>query len=584
MKGVFILLLLFGVSLCSAQMIEITPFSDNQNDSVFLKHLSYFAFDTFGNYVAVNWADSFSILKRVDHTMETIDTIKEKYDFSETWPIGPPIAYFKFKNNKFYLKHPSNLKLLGPYEIIGSVIASPGGEHMAVVDDNEDLDWTSEVKQKRSEIIKRHYIDDSVFFLAYADYSFSYDYKKYGWCAINAVGEVIFCKKENEKYYLFVNQTLKDSSSVQFTHLAINNSGAYAYVKRCSDSLYLHKDKSTFGPFITAIGTWDKIQFHLGNDGNYFYNIPDKSGMNWIINDKALRQEVGFIAFPDNGQFMRIYKDSFIRGTESYPERNYLTRSGTYFNDFANSMRDSPYLYEIKGITHRTSYTKLFCPIMDTGGNFAFCGQRGYYIYRNVNGRELPDPISKYGVRAKVLSISIAGSTVHTFTTRDSVYLYNDEHLLYKAANGKERLKIIDAEKLISSAQFRTFSASVYGIVAGDKMYLVYNGILSQPFQCNAERVELTWPNISVEFSSPARRAIHNIVQGNGRGDNFYFIEDMEKEGFDVFVNNRKVAVLKNNKMDAIRWTILEAFYLDDHQFIFYGLKKGKVYRYKIKL
>ncbi|PQJ11729.1 hypothetical protein CJD36_008005 [Flavipsychrobacter stenotrophus] len=415
------------------------------------------------------------------------------------------------------------------------------------------------------------------------------------WCTFSANGNLLYYIPARTKYTLYLNNKPINISEKPFRAMSVNNGGKYAYVKEEMDRQYLVTSDTTIGPFYknkSAEGPYGNIQ----NSGNYAYTIEDSAGAYMIINGGVHRTHDGDSKLSTRGHIVCSYKDDSAykkntfksKSNEVYGFRNRYSDRDLTMRNYHNTVEiDAPFLINIDGQTKYTKYNKIYALGVNDKGQIYFCGQRNYCIYRNINGKELPEPITKYGVRPHIFSMTAEGSTVHSFTTDDSEYLYHDEELLYKCARGKPGIFYVAGYNLVKRSD--ETPKNLYGLATDTNMYVIYNGEFSKPIGSTIAVGNLVYGTI--EDPVTGEKAYTNekeidpqIIKSGGDGRNFFFIQKMTDNKYVILYNNKIIATLTKDELGDISSAVSNEYYIDKQQLIFYGIKNGKVCHYNAKL
>ena len=365
------------------------------------------------------------------------------------------------------------------------------------------------------------------------------------WVSFSENGNVIYFLNQDSLYHLYVNNKLIDSSKFRYTQLAINNNGTYIFAKgnkpekpigKYNYMFFIHSQDTVLKHVRTV---WN---YELKENGAYYYS-GDDNGLDYIaINNKLYKDivHVSNITLIDQNTYMFL----FVENGE-----NKINANGKiYYHDF----------------------DKIFYPTLDKQGNFAFYGIEDYYLYKFVNGRKEEMPISKHGVRATPLYISPKGESIHFFKTDDSIYLYQDEKLIFQPLPKNSNFLIKQYNKFLShnSVRGKTDNGNSLFYLEYDKQgYFIFNGKFSEPMT----------PIIAENYSEETEPG--SIVTGNFNDNGFFSIQKIDKKKYLITINNEIY-----QELDGIDYIISDSCFFDEKELIFYGVKGRSFYQFKLSL
>ncbi len=560
-KYITLLLLMFFCRMNLYGQVEITQL-DHLNDSLATSQLIRFSFDTAGYYTVIYKSGSLYFTQSPKGRSEYTDyeEIRTKNDIIDV--LADSTGKYFFPRNWVSHYGPSN----------GEVTMTPNKTSSRFA--------TSIVDEGTINLFVCDSLVGEVTGLK-SDYNFKYD----NWCAISDTGVVIYYTYSKRKYRLFINHKVIDSSERAFKNMAVNDKSQYSYIKFEKKAVYLKTSDTTLGPFDTT--AYDRIIYYCGiqNDGNYYYEMPGKIRNAWVINNKILFGQLDYLKFTGNGHYMYFYKeDTSVNSFQRFDMKNFdraLMGQKLPGNNEIKLINQS-YRLNVDGKLLQLPYNKIEAPIIDSMGNYAYCGIRDFMMYRVVNGTEFSKPLSLYGVRPKTLYMGIKGDTYHIFTTDDSSYLYHNDRLLYSSSQANECIASLKRKLQRNPKGLRLQTGQIE--YQGD-MFKNYDCIkFSSWFTIESGGEYNIDPITGIEIHRKQMKAANQILKsGETNGHSYYIITG--KDGcYNVFVDLRKVAVLKNDEIDGIDTVVSDQVYLDDNQFIFYSRQKGKICRYKIKL
>ncbi|MEQ8871623.1 MAG: hypothetical protein RID05_00005 [Cytophagales bacterium] len=358
-------------------------------------------------------------------------------------------------------------------------------------------------------------------------------------------GNVIYSLKQNGLYNLYVNTQLIESSEFGYIQLAINNSGSYIFAKgkrpekpigKYNYMFFVHSMDTVLGYVRTV---WD---YELKENGAYYYSGDDNGPYYIAINDK-LHKNIKPVS-----NITLIDKETFLYSFDEKGKSKINVSGKIYSHDF----------------------DEIFYPNLDTEGNFAFYGMKKYYLHKFVNGKEEKEPISKYGVRATPLYISPKGESIHYFKTDDSIYLYQDEKLIFNPIPKNSNF-LIEPHKEVLPYNFvrgKTENGnSLFYIEYDNQGYFVFNGKLSKPLLPVKKR------NYSKDKEQGA------IVAGTFNDNGFFAIQKIDDRKFLISVNNK---IYK--EIEGVDHIVSDSYFFDGKDLTFYAVKDYSFYQFKLSL
>ncbi|UTW61734.1 hypothetical protein KFE98_17235 [bacterium SCSIO 12741] len=366
------------------------------------------------------------------------------------------------------------------------------------------------------------------------------------WVWMASDGEFINQKLENGGYRLYLNDSiLLHESENDYYKLRLNSKGDYLFAEGRKPGpkepydydymFFLHTRDSVFGPVRTE---WN---CYLQEDGAYYFSGDDAGPEYILINNDFYRD-------------LRGIKNITLRGPKSYLF-TYIKKNQNYVC--------------VNGKSYPIPYDQITYPSLDEQGNFAFYGERDYYLYKFVNGREIADPISKYGVRPMPLHIDPTGHSTHVFRTDDSVYFYQDDSLLFRPF-AKQEVKFENGRDILGiyGDKDRPNQVNYLGYIELDGAgYWLNNNTFSRPM---LPALQKSWdPNPKkgeIEAAGISEKGFY-IIQRTGRGK------------WIINLNNQHYLELK--KVDQLT---ADNFYLEADRFVCYGFRGLSLYRFEWKL
>ncbi len=524
--------ILIGLLACltvNGQTITDRLILTDTKDSLYLNS-DKISFDRQGNYCfVIEKGDQ-------DYFVTNKDTIGGFKFIGSTYGNGGEINYTNSysdpKEKPFYYKNAKGTKVYGTaIGKIESYQTSNTKENIAIATTLKDSVYYyingKLISKNHKEQVEKFYISER------------------DWVSFSENGNVIYFLNQDSLYKLYVNDKLIDSSKFRYNQLAITNSGTYIFAKgkrpeqpigKYNYMFFIHSMDTVLGYVRTV---WD---YELKENGAYYYSGDDNGPYYIAINDK-------------------LYKD--IKPVSNIT----LIDKKTFLYSFGEKGKNK---INVSGKIYSHDFDEIFYPSLDTEGNFAFYGMKDYYLYKFVNGKENKEPISKYGVRATPLYISPTGESIHYFKTDDSIYLYQDEKLIFKSIP-KTLNFIIEPHKEILPYNFVRGKAengnSLFYLEYDKQGYFVFNGKFSKPLLPVKER----------NYSKDKEQG--TIVSGEFNDNGFFAIQKVGKKKFLIIINNQIY-----NELDDVDYIVSDSYFFDGKSLTFYGVKNRSFYQFNINL
>ncbi|MBS1777733.1 MAG: hypothetical protein JST70_00315 [Bacteroidetes bacterium] len=431
----------------------------------------------------------------------------------------------------------TNKEKLGPFHFIGSSSARLGSISYSENYNRPEAEWYYKnsygtkvygpVKGKLGDRNCAGYnMNDVAITLNYSGYDYYYindkivnkvldssgeklRYEYSTWCKFNRKGDRLYYINKNRQYYLFFNSQHIDSSTTIFSELTLNDDGDYGYIKNDI-------------PFINSNRIYIKWNNNIAIGKHIFRDLEN------------------------------------IENVELAGDSNYLF---TYTEDSINYIN-------VNGKIYNNGYDKIVIPNLGKKGHFSFYTRSNYYLFKVVNGVRNTTPISKYGVRAIPLYISPTGNSLHIFATDDSVYIYQNDSLIFSPI-------VYEDDDNISWSNLSTeglgYLDYYYDIWQKDNVvltikniqYIFYKGKMSKPLFVT-KPVDKKYPYFSVS----------GIAEYG-----YYALQQIDQDKFRLIINNKIYKTLI-----GVSKIIKSSCYFYSNQFIFYGVEGNSFYRYKIIL
>ncbi len=527
-----IAIILFGLLNClitSGQTFSERLILNDTKDSLYLNS-SEASFDKNGNYCFIIKQNDQKYFITPNGKIGGFKSIGST--FGNSGEINYTNSYYDPKDKPWYYKNAKGTKVYGTaVGKIESYKTSHTKENVAITTTLKD----SVYNYLNGKLVSKIHIGKADKFYLSSD----------DWCAFSENGNVIYFLKQNDSYFLYLNGKQIDSSKHRYNQLAINNNGIYVFAKgkrpeqkigKYDYMFFVHSMDTILGYVRTV---WN---YELKENGAYYYSGDDNGPYYIAINDKLHKdiKPVSNITLIDRNTFIYTY------GEEGQKKIN---------------VSNKIYVYD---------FEEIFFPKLDKKGNFAFYGLKDYYLYKYVNGKKEDKPISKYGVRPVPLHISPKGESTHYYKTDDSIYIYQDNKLLFKPISKKTNFQILLHTEILPGNFVRDKSEngnSLFYIELDTTGYLVFNGVFSKPM-------------ISAkEGSYSETKTIGEIVAGEFSDNGFFAIQKTGHSKYLINVNNSIFKEIEN--VDVI---FKDNCFFNSQELIFYGVKGLSFYQFKFTL
>lgn len=528
----YILNILTGLLTCltvNGQTITERLILKDNKDSLYLNS-SKISFDRQGNYCFVIENND------QDYFVTNKDTIGGFKFIGSTYGNGGEINYTNSytdpKDKPFYYKNAKGTKVYGTaIGKIESYQTSNTKENIAITTTLNDSVYNyingRLVSQNHKEQVETFYISER------------------DWVSFSENGNVIYFLRQDSLYKLFVNDKLIESSKFRYNQLAINNNGTYIFAKgkrpekligKYNYMFFIHSMDTVLGYVRTV---WN---YELKENGAYYYNGDDNGPEYIAINDK-------------------LHKD--IKPVSNIT----LIDKKTYLYSFGEKGKNK---INVNGEIYSHDFDEIFFPSLDNDGNFAFYGMKDYYLFKFIKGQKSKEPLSKYGVRASPLYISPNGESLHYFKTDDSIYLYQDQKLIFSPIPKTSNF-FIEPHKEVLPYNFvrgKTENGnSLFYLEYDEQGYFVFNGTFSKPLIPIQER----------NYSKDKEQG--TVVAGEFNDDGFFAIQKVGKRKFLIVVNNQ---IYK--ELDDVDYIVSDSYFFDGKSLTFYGVKKRSFYQFTMSL
>lgn len=527
-KGIIVLISLLTCLVTYGQTLTKRLILTDTKDSSFF-YSSEIAFDRLGNYCFL------SKNGELEYFVKNDDTIGGFKFIGSISGNGGGISHTNSGSDSqekpFYYKNASGTKVYGT--AIGKI------EDYQTSNTKENIAIVTTLKNTAYYYINGKQVSQNV-----KDPKKDYGLEK-DWVAFSENGNVIYYLKKGDFYCLFVNDKLIDSSEFSYTQLAINNRGIYIYAKGKEPKKPIGKYNYMF--FVHSIDTvlgyvrtvWD---YELKENGAYYYSGDDNGPYYIAINDK-------------------LYKNINSISNLKLVDKN------TYLYSFEEDNKNK---INVNGKIYTHDFDKIFNPTLDKQGNFALYGMKGYYLYKFINGKKEEKPISKYGVRPTPLYISTKGEAIHYFKTDDSIYLYQDEKLIFDPLPKNSGFLIEPYTDFLPYSFVRGKTEnenSLFYLQYNQQGYFVFNGKFSRPMLPVKQR----------GYAKDQEQGA--IVEGEFNSNGFFTIQKTDKRKYLITVNNEIY-----QELEEIDYIIRDNYFFDEKELIFYGVKDMSIYQFKLSL
>ena len=355
-------------------------------------------------------------------------------------------------------------------------------------------------------------------------------------------GEKIYVTDEKGLWKVIMNDKVVATSENRLSQPAMNSKGDYLYVEGMRPpagsrydiyQFYIHTKDTAFGPVRTV---WS---YKLKDDGSWYYTSDDAGPDYIVINNKMYRDvdKIENIILLDKNNYFFIYK------------------------------KDGKKFYNHNGHEYKLEFENAMDFIIDKKGNLSFYFTKDYYLYKVVNGKTAPAPITNYGVRPFPFYITATGISFHCFITDDSMYFYKDDQLIFPPEG------LVHFESRDLAYQFPDHEKN--NKYDGDDLryfewkdsgYVIYNETISKgmmPF---------------LDKSYVKQRQIGEIVGGSVNETGFFLIQKTGKEKYFINISNKYF-----QEVDNITRLIPGFSFFSGNKLIFYALQGNNFIQYTIE-
>jgi hypothetical protein len=468
-----------------------------------------------------------------------------------------PYVFYDIRRNSHYIKSVNSGALYGPYSGtistiehanffrggLGYTVSSPDSISYYI-----NGTWVATVSRE-------DYIDRS----GWPDW----------WYVTNDNGNILYTVKKGKWNYLFLNGKLLDSSLHYYGRLRIDKKNNYYYMLGNFEAGYNYQSRHKFYTFKPLPHKPQKV----------FYKLEVPNTMPWqagMYNNMLIYNDYDTVLYYDNET--HDVAVTICDKPVGNSEVTVLTKGNTVFSCRLDAMGASnvyPFNYIsgsvptricINGIGHDLPYEGISLPGIDSFGHYALYGRRDYYLYKNVDGVEEKDALSKHGVRAKPISIDARGNTICYYETDDSVYVYQNNRLFRSCRNQQFEMQMTIAHHVWMNETGQEW-LPMFDIDSNS--YLVYNNTISPPL------LKISGYDLNI-----------GCVISAGINEYGYWL--MQKTGnkkYDLIINNRRIALPHGINLEGPLYDDLKRYCnLTANEYIFYLKEGSNIYRYKISL
>ncbi len=385
----------------------------------------------------------------------------------------------------------------------------------------------------------------------------------YNWCACSRNGHTLYTIRRKELNYLYLDNKLIDSTLDDYGWLEVDDNDSYRYAlgKRVPNE-HGWVNLARFAPFpryrqkiFAPLASPGREYVGLNYDSVYIYENGETGSCLTVVNRrKWLQAKRLVVKAPCKGRNNLSYVPIGWGATVTD------TSAQIYVNNKAVKL----------------PYKEIFFPCIDSLGNYALFGQRGYYMYRNINGVEQPQPLSKHGVRAKPISIDAQGNTICYYQTDDSIFVYENDRLFGKCP--LSQFELVRQDEIVPSYRMNTdmrdhTPSELSGFCFDSSCYIVYRNTIS-PRMCSFKR-----------YHGGEERIKGDIIYGMITETGYCVLQKTGDRKYSLIVNSRLIPFPADADFDTQMWfTLSQNFSFTSHKFIFYSKEGTGIYQYKMKL
>jgi|GEM_PF-3200043 len=366
------------------------------------------------------------------------------------------------------------------------------------------------------------------------------------WACLSNNGHTIYSLDENRIHNLYVDHKLVDTSLINFYKPMINDNGDFIYYKTYKvgdgDSAkylkYVKTKDTLIGPIKERL--WN---YAMMNNGGYFYLDSEKWNTFLLINNHlyidSVRGEIKRILIPDNNHFLCLKE------------------------------KNKKYVVFSNDTIYNLDYDQVYLPSIDKKGDISLLVVEDYYLYLWKNGKKDKEPITKYGVRPKPISLDAHGNAIVMYEVNDSCFIYRNDELKFSAAKGE--INYTDLKNMVSyfpSRDIYSTGQNLTYLIVKDSAYIIHNAEFSKAIPTIRKS-----SNLSSRDAQPGE-----IVTGGIVDDQYYFIWKETDRTFTMFVNGKIIGHLEG--MDRV----FGKSALLGNNLLFYGVKDFSLYQYTINL
>lgn len=520
MKTIFLFtLIIWGTSSVSSQTIDIETVFDENNDGLLDKAKNLY-FSEKGDYFYLMELDS----QIYYITNSEVTQLGQREEVSSSYSSdsnGEVITHY-FSQDSCYYKNPKSIEYYkaGKGKIIKQ-ITNFYHHNIAITTEKND----SIFHFLNGELLAQNSKENT---------NLAPEIEK--WCSFSRNGNALYYLKKGDKYFLYKNSQIIDSTTTRFIGLQINNQGDYFY---------------GIGKNGTPKAKFDYMFFPVHNSLMF-----DSVRTIW---DSYLNEDGGFYCSGGNPSYILINGKYF---EHAVPKNIILPNNNVFF--YANNL-DGEFNYNTAVQRKKIGDKKIINPSMDGRGDFAFFlkSKRKYQVV--VNGE-----IKDEKVIGNPISIDSHGNFITYRVSPRFSKVYRNNELIIRE---RGKIKVYNREAFFelylynfSVKNIPVFDKSFYYFEIGDKGYFVWDGVISNPIKKASRKV------LGDEHYKSGE-----LLAGGINDDGFYIIQYNSKLKTTVILNNHFIET--NEEIDSI---IDDSIFFGKNKIVFYAICGKEVKRFKI--
>lgn len=442
--------------------------------------------------------------------------------------------YFNLKEgklkNSMYFYSDEGAKLFGPIE----------GEYaVSSVSDNGNI---CAAFLRNDSII---YCLNSVEILRFSRYEISFPHGSL-WCTTNNKCDYLLNVEKGDYCLIYHNGVLIDSSRI-IMRMDIDESGNYVYTKN-------------------ELGTEIESPSEIVYNGKVIYDGPYTG---WISMKKG---KPFYFEFDHISQPFILFKDTIFHYENCAVRNEYGSQDGDddftkrivfpEYQSFFNLCREGTPKIELSfNAKELGKFDYVYCPSMDSVGNYSCFVINDYYLYTFINGT-LSEPISKFGLRPEPVLLSPNGDYFVCYRTKDSHYLYKNNKDLILQTPKSQRIKFSSLSYQFEEYDLpRNLENQYIYVETGEKCYFLAGSNYYGPL------------NKLIHWSG----AKENSMESSGIFENnsLYVIINTGDGNYRVIYNGVDYGLINN-----IKHVIRHSFFQNEKGFKFYTFMFNEIYQY----